>query len=68
MRLLFAAVHESAVEAPECRGRYLRYRGEKNVNGKLWENLVLEDFDELRKIGLARPLMDEIESRFAAGR
>jgi hypothetical protein len=28
---------------------------------------VLEDFAALRKAGLTRPLMDEIEKEFAAG-
>jgi tetratricopeptide (TPR) repeat protein len=54
--------------ADEARTIYLRYRGEKDVqDGKPWETLLLEDFDELRKAGLTHPLMDEIEKRFAAG-
>jgi tetratricopeptide (TPR) repeat protein len=53
----------------EARTLYLRYRREPNVqNGKSWETLALEDFAELRKAGLAHPLMDEIEKRFRAGR
>jgi hypothetical protein len=52
----------------EARAIYLRYRGEKNVmSGKSWEDIVIEDFNELRMIGLARPLMQEIEERFATG-
>jgi len=51
----------------EARALYLRYTNERNVqDGKPWETVVLEDFAELRKEGLARPLMDEIERRFAA--
>jgi len=50
----------------EARALYLRYTNEKNVqDSKPWETVVLEDFAELRKEGLTRPLMDEIERRFA---
>ena len=50
-----------------ARSLYLQYRGEKNVrNGKSWETVVLEDFNELRQIGLTHPLMDEIETKFTA--
>jgi tetratricopeptide (TPR) repeat protein len=51
----------------EARALYLEYRGEKKVEGeKSWETVVLEDFTELRKAGLMHPLMDEIETKFAA--
>ena len=43
----------------EARSLYLRYRGRKNVQGdKSWENVVLEDFAELRKAGITRPSVD----------
>jgi hypothetical protein len=32
-----------------------------------WETVTVEDFAELRKVGLTHPLMDEIEKRFSAG-
>lgn len=52
----------------EARTLYLQYRGEKKVQGeKLRETVVLEDFAELRKAGLLHPLMNEIETKFAAG-
>jgi tetratricopeptide (TPR) repeat protein len=52
----------------EARALYLRYRGEKNVDGQnTWEAVVLDDFAELRKAGLASPLMDEIEKQFTTG-
>jgi tetratricopeptide (TPR) repeat protein len=52
----------------DARALYLQYRGRKNVlNQKSWEEIILEDFTELRKAGLAHALMDEIEKRFAAG-
>jgi hypothetical protein len=45
----------------------LKYRGQKNVqDGKSWEVVVLEDFAELRKVGLTNPLMDEIEKLFTS--
>jgi tetratricopeptide (TPR) repeat protein len=50
----------------EARALYLRYRGEKKVQGdKSWEAVVIEDFAGLRKAGLTHPLMDEIGSTFA---
>jgi tetratricopeptide (TPR) repeat protein len=50
----------------EARTVYLRFRAEKNVQGeKSWEAVVLEDFVELRKVGLTHALMDEIERRFS---
>jgi len=52
----------------EARALYLRYRGTPKVLGeKSWDAVVLEDFAELRKAGLAHPLMDEIEKQLAAG-
>jgi tetratricopeptide (TPR) repeat protein len=51
----------------EARAVYLKYRAQKiDQNGKSWEAAVLEDFAELRKAGLANPLMDEIEKLFEA--
>jgi hypothetical protein len=51
----------------------LRYRGDKNVHGKIdtqdgksWETVILGDFATLRKAGLTRPLMSEIEKTFSA--
>lgn len=50
----------------EARALYLRYRGEKNVWKQYsWRDLASAQFAELRAAGLARPLMDEIEQRFA---
>ena len=50
----------------EARAIYLQHRGQKNVQGRSWEAIVLDDFAELRKAGLTHPLMAEIEKRFAA--
>jgi tetratricopeptide (TPR) repeat protein len=50
----------------EARTIYLRHRGSKNVIAeKPWEALVLEDIAELRKAGIAHPLMDEVEAKLA---
>jgi len=51
----------------EAHALYLGHRGEKiPPDGKLWETVVLQDFAELQKSGLTRPLMDEIKEKFAA--
>ena len=51
----------------EARALYLQFRGERRVQkDKSWETIIREDFADLRKAGLANPLMDEIEARFAA--
>jgi len=50
----------------EARAFYLQYRGTKNAQDEEpWDAVVLKDFVELRKAGLAHPLMDEIEALFA---
>jgi hypothetical protein len=50
-----------------ARAIYLQYRGTKNVwNQQSWEEFVLQQFSELRGLGLSCPLMDEIEDRFAS--
>jgi tetratricopeptide (TPR) repeat protein len=49
----------------EARSLYLKYRNEANVqDGKTWQTVILEDFTQLRKAGLANPLMAEIQSLF----
>jgi hypothetical protein len=48
----------------EARTLFMSHRG-KTVGGVSWEDFVRGQFVELRKIGCARPLMDEIERRFA---
>jgi tetratricopeptide (TPR) repeat protein len=50
----------------EARALYIRHRGAADVNnGKSWEEVVREDFQELRQAGLVHPLMDELEKLFA---
>ena len=51
----------------EARALYLQHRGKPRARGdRSWDAVVLEGFGELRKGGLARPLMEEIEPKFAA--
>ena len=51
--------------ADESRAIYLRHRGENSLpGGWSWEAAVLKDFAEMRRTGLAHPLMDEIEALF----
>jgi tetratricopeptide (TPR) repeat protein len=50
----------------EAREAYLKHRGEKTQNGQTWESAVAADFALFRGVGLADPLMDEIERRFAS--
>ena len=50
----------------EARDIYLQHRGEKTQDGKSWESAVAADFALFRGAGLADPLMDEIEKRFAS--
>ncbi len=49
----------------ECEALYLAYKG-KPAAGQgdaLWERVIAADFAELRKAGLAHPMMDEIEKK-----
>jgi tetratricopeptide (TPR) repeat protein len=50
----------------EARALFIQHRG-KTIEGKRWEQAILEGFDEQRRAGRSRPLMDEIEKQFAAG-
>ncbi|MFL6798055.1 MAG: hypothetical protein ACJ8F3_11650 [Xanthobacteraceae bacterium] len=50
----------------QARALYLKYRGEREVQGsRSWEAVVLDDFDDMRKAGLTHWLMDQIEKLFA---
>ena len=52
--------------ADEARKTYLQYQGStpSGLEGKLWRDIILEDFTEMRNAGLNHPLMDEIENAF----
>jgi tetratricopeptide (TPR) repeat protein len=60
--LMFLGRHD------EAKALYLKYRGQKipEQDGKSWQNVILEDFTQLRKAGLSDPLMDAIEKLFRA--
>jgi CrcB protein len=49
----------------EARTLYHAHRGEKTHGDKIWEAAIRDDFAEMRKAGLSRPLMHEIERLFA---
>ena len=44
---------------------YTAHKGEhlSNMNDKLWERAIAEDFAQFRKAGLAPPMMDDIEKQ-----
>jgi tetratricopeptide (TPR) repeat protein len=66
--LPFQAVRASALmmrgHNRDARTLFLEHRG-KTTDGKSWEAFVTTQFAVLRKAGCGRPLMDEIEKRFA---
>jgi predicted Zn-dependent protease len=47
----------------ESKALYLAYKGKplSKQDAKLWERVIAEDFAELRKAGLRRPMMADIE-------
>jgi predicted Zn-dependent protease len=48
----------------EARALYLRYKGQRiEKDGKLWEEAVLDDFQEFEKRGLKQALTAEIKAR-----
>jgi tetratricopeptide (TPR) repeat protein len=47
---------------PEARALYLKYKGKGTlVDGRPWEQVIANDFQALRRAGLARPMMREVE-------
>jgi hypothetical protein len=47
---------------PEARALYLKYKGKGTlVDGRPWEQVIAQDFQALRRVGLARPMMREVE-------
>ena len=49
----------------EARAIYLAHKGERIsvADGQFWEQVIVEDFMELGKAGLAHPMMADIEKR-----
>jgi TPR repeat protein len=54
----------------EARALYLTYKTKPTSpnGGKLWDAAIADDFVELRKAGLAHPLMPEIQQRLGGAR
>ena len=53
----------------EAKALYLAHKGEvSKLSGKLWEQVIVEDFSELRKAGLTHPMMADIEKELAISR
>ena len=50
----------------EARAIYALHKGEETRNNKIWDDEVLDDFDELERANIEHPLMDEIRSAWAA--
>jgi hypothetical protein len=53
--------------AEDCKELYLAYKG-KPVSGRLWEQVIAEDFTEFRNAGLTHPMMAEIEKELGVSR
>ena len=51
--------------ATEAKTIYVAHKGEP-LNGKKWEEVIADDFVQLRKVGIESPLMAEIEAAFKA--
>jgi hypothetical protein len=47
----------------ESKALYLAHKGKplSEQDARLWENVVVEDFAEFRKVGLTHPMMADIE-------
>ncbi len=51
----------------DARALYRKYKGQRTMEGRgLWEEEILNDFNELEKAKLKDPLMNEIRAEFAA--
>jgi molecular chaperone GrpE len=50
----------------EARTIYNKHKGEETRNNKIWDNEVLDDFDELEQANIKHPLMKEIRSAWDA--
>ena len=48
---------------------YLAHKGEvREPSGKLWEQIIAQDFAAFRKEGLTRPIMADIEKELGISR
>jgi tetratricopeptide (TPR) repeat protein len=51
---------------PEARALYLQYREQRMTAQQTGANVILQDFERMRKVEHVDPLMDEIETLFGA--
>jgi tetratricopeptide (TPR) repeat protein len=49
----------------EAKAIYLAHKGEP-LNGKTWEEVIVDDFDKLRNAGINNSLMEEIEDAWSS--
>ena len=53
----------------EAKALYLAHKGEvRQPSGRLWEQIIAQDFAEFRKAGLTHPMMADIEKEFGVSR
>jgi TPR repeat protein len=53
----------------EAKALYLAHRGEvREPSGKLWEQIIAEDFADFRRAGLTTPMMADIEKELGISR
>jgi TPR repeat protein len=53
----------------EAKALYLAHKGMvRSVSGKLWEQIIAEDFAKLRDAGLSHPMMADVEKEFSISR
>jgi TPR repeat protein len=53
----------------EAKALYLAHKGEvREPSGKLWEQIIAQDFADFRKAGLTHPLMADVEKELGISR
>ena len=52
----------------EAKALYLAHKGEVSMSGKLWEQVIVEDFAKFREAGLTHPMMADIEKELGISR
>jgi hypothetical protein len=54
----------------EAKALYLAHKGKPTpeLDNKLWEQAIAEDFADFRKVGLTRPMMADIEKELGSSR
>jgi hypothetical protein len=52
----------------KAKALHLAHKGETSQSGKLWEQIIAEDFAKLRQAGLTHPMMADIEKELGISR